>query len=87
MGLLTLLPVAIALVLLILWGLRNSPKNSPTALEVASDEPALVKAEADARASLAAFLDRLQSPRPADAEFMVKFRIRAGPSPEHGPNN
>jgi uncharacterized protein YegJ (DUF2314 family) len=80
--LLTLLPIAAALVLLTLWGLRNSPKSSPTALEVASDDPTLVKAEADARASLAAFLDRLQSPLPADADFMVKFRLRAGPSPE-----
>jgi uncharacterized protein YegJ (DUF2314 family) len=81
-NLLPLLPIAIALVLLVLLGLRYSPKRSDTALQVADDDPALLKAEADARATLPSFLERLASPRPADGEFMVKFRIRRGPTPE-----
>jgi uncharacterized protein YegJ (DUF2314 family) len=80
--LLTLLPVALALVLLIFLGLRYAPKPSATALEVAADDPALVRAEADARAALPTFLRRLESPHPTDAEFMVKFRLRSGATPE-----
>ena len=83
MGLpLTLLPVALALVLLIFLGLRYAPKPSATALEVSPDDPALVRAEADAREALPAFLQRLASRDPTDAEFMVKFRLRSGGTPE-----
>lgn len=80
--LLTLLLIVLALVLLIFLGLRYAPKPSATALEVAADDPALVRAEADARAALPTFLQRLSSPDPADGEFMVKFRLRAGSTPE-----
>jgi uncharacterized protein YegJ (DUF2314 family) len=83
MGLLpTLLPIVIALVLLIFFGLRYAPKPSNTALEVAADDPALVRAELDARAALPTFLQRLASPHPSDSEFMVKFRLRSGATPE-----
>jgi uncharacterized protein YegJ (DUF2314 family) len=83
MGLvLTLLPIVLALILLIFVGLRYAPKPSATALEVAADDPALVRAEADAREALPTFLQRLASPDPADAEFMVKFRLRSGATPE-----
>ena len=80
--LLTLLPIVLALVLLILLGLRYAPKPSATALEVAADDPALVRAEAEARAALPTFLQRLASPGPTDADFMVKFRLRSGSTPE-----
>ena len=80
--LLTLLPIVLALVLLILLGLRYAPKPSATALEVAADDPALARAEADARAALPSFLQRLSSPDPGDGEFMVKFRLRSGSAPE-----
>lgn len=80
--LLTLLPIVLALVLLIFLGLRYAPKHSATALEVAADDPALVRAEADARAALPTFFQHLASPDPTDAEFMVKFRLRSGAAPE-----
>ena len=53
-----------------------------TAVEVSTDDPALARAEAEARSQLPAFLSRLWSPQPGDSEFMVKFRLRSGATPE-----
>lgn len=60
----------------------RAASRSATALPVTSDDEALAKAEADARSSLPEFLERLASPRPGDSEFMVKFRLRGGGTPE-----
>jgi uncharacterized protein YegJ (DUF2314 family) len=60
----------------------RAASRSGTALPVTNDDRALAQAEAEARATLPDFLVRLASPRPGDSEFMVKFRLRAGKTPE-----
>jgi len=56
--------------------------GNQSAVAVSNNDAELSKAETDARAQLPGFLSRLRAPQATDSEFMVKFRLRSGPTPE-----
>ena len=60
----------------------SDPSSGPVT-EVEFDDKEMAAAIDDARASLAAFIERLKNPRPTDESFSVKKKISDGKAVEH----